>query len=261
MLREWFDESSNTFHHPSVGGEYIGEKNATLFWRGATSEGYSTGGTWKGMTRQRLVWLTNSTHPINSNALVVPNGPGRDGHTVIDSTLKHDDMVSTDVRIVRPVTRCGGPDCAEQERAFGLVEPMDFQDHWKYKYLFDLDGAGFSGRFIPFLLSRSLPLKTALFREWYDSRLTPWLHFVPQDIRLHGVYGTLAYFTGLSARIDRSEVRMEPHDKEAEKIAEEGRNWASKVLRKEDMEIYMFRLLLEWGRLTDDHRNEIGFVL
>jgi len=30
-------------------------------------------------------------------------------------------------------------------------------------------------------------------------------------------------------------------------------------LRREDMEIYFFRLLLEWGRLTDDGRDEIGF--
>lgn len=45
-----------------------------------------------------------------------------------------------------------------------------------------------------------------------------------------------------------------------EKIAEAGREWAGKVLRKEDMEIYMFRLLLEWGRLTDDRRDEIGFM-
>lgn len=46
----------------------------------------------------------------------------------------------------------------------------------------------------------------------------------------------------------------------AEMIAEAGREWAGKVLRKEDMEIFMFRLLLEWGRLTDDRRDEIGFV-
>ena len=47
---------------------------------------------------------------------------------------------------------------------------------------------------------------------------------------------------------------------EGEKIAEEGREWAGKVLRKEDMEIYFYRLLLEWGRMTDDRRDEgIGY--
>ena len=51
------------------------------------------------------------------------------------------------------------------------------------------------------------------------------------------------------------------HDAESEKIAEEGRQWASCVLRKEDMEIYMFRLLSEWGRIVDDRREEVVFVL
>jgi hypothetical protein len=32
----------------------------------------------------------------------------------------------------------------------------------------------------------------------------------------------------------------------AQNMAENGRNWANKVLRKEDMEVYMFRLFLEY---------------
>lgn len=42
------------------------------------------------------------------------------------------------------------------------------------------------------------------------------------------------------------------HRAEAEKIAEDGRKRAAQVLRKEDMEVYMFRLLLEWGRIVND---------
>lgn len=52
---------------------------------------------------------------------------------------------------------------------------------------------------------------------------------------------------------------MEGKIKAAEKIARDGKVWTEKVLRKEDMEIYMFRLLLEWGRLTDDARTEVCF--
>ncbi|PMD29110.1 glycosyltransferase family 90 protein, partial [Hyaloscypha variabilis F] len=51
------------------------------------------------------------------------------------------------------------------------------------------------------------------------------------------------------------------HDREGERIAEDGRQWAGRVLRKEDMEVYMFRLLLECGRIVDDRRQELGFVL
>ena len=53
-------------------------------------------------------------------------------------------------------------------------------------------------------------------------------------------------------------VVIEGHEREGARIAENGREWANRVLRKEDMEIYFFRLLLEWGRLTDDDRDSIG---
>mgnify|MGYP000925818090 CR=1 FL=1 len=49
-------------------------------------------------------------------------------------------------------------------------------------------------------------------------------------------------------------------DKVAEKIALEGRDWAEKVLRKEDMQIYVLRLLLEYGRVIADDRDKMGWV-
>ena len=267
------------FGHPDP--EFASKQN-TLFWRGATSEGVSSGDhTWRGMTRQRLVHmannLTSSAHDqvtillpdLSSSSASASDGetekttPKLQYHT-LPGTAVADLGLSTDIRIVDHIARCGGiglHDCTDQQDEFGTVGPADFQDHWQYRYLFDLDGAGFSGRFLPFLQSRSLPFKTALFREWYDDRLTAWRHFVPQDLRLHGVWSSLAYFAGVEGRVLGREIKMEPHLKEGEMIAEEGRRWANKVLRKEDMEVYFFRLLLEWGRLTDDRRDELGFVL
>lgn len=65
---------------------------------------------------------------------------------------------------------------------------------------------------------------------------------------------------GVAGPTGTIEGMMKEHLTAGEEIAEAGRLWAEKVLRKEDMEIYMFRLLLEWGRLTDDKRDEIGFM-
>ena len=48
---------------------------------------------------------------------------------------------------------------------------------------------------------------------------------------------------------------------EAQRIAMQGREWAGKVLRNEDLEVWFFRLLLEYGRLIDDNRESIGFSL
>jgi Glycosyl transferase family 90 len=254
---------------PAFPDPSFSQKLNTVFWRGATSEGLSSGEhTWRGMTRQRLVHLTNNltSHPHDQITVLLPDTsrPGKFNYEVMPGPHAPGGLgLSTDIKIVDHIARCGGVglhDCTDQAAEFALVAPSDFQAHWMYKYLFDLDGAGFSGRFLPFLQSRSLPFKSALFREWYDSRITAWRHFVPQDIRLQGLWSTLAYFAGVDGVLPNGRsIQWAGHQKEAELIAEEGRAWSQKVLRKEDMEVYFFRLLLEWGRLTDDNRGNVGY--
>ena len=92
---------------------------------------------------------------------------------------------------------------------------------------------------------------------------------MPLDVRLHGLWSTLAYFAGTRGVEGVEGTRqmkgvkvgeMKAKTEEAMCIAEQGREWAGRVLRKEDMEVYFYRLLLEWGRVTDDRREEIGFM-
>jgi len=40
-------------------------------------------------------------------------------------------------------------------------------------------------------------------------------------------------------------------DDELRKIAENGRDWKLRHLRQGDMEVYLFRLLIEWARITE----------
>jgi hypothetical protein len=225
-----------------------------LFWRGATSEGVSAGnGAWKGMLRQRIVNLVNSFD--GPQAILLRGRRGRYRYVREEvGTMKHFLTTKTDIRFVGEIVRCGEPDCTDQAKEFKMADKIDFQQHWRYRYLFDADGAGFSGRFLPFLHSNSVVFKTALFREWYEGRLKAWKHFVPVDIRLHDLWSSLAYFGGYTGA-----GSMEGNVKEAQRISRESRIWAGNVLRKEDMEIYLFRLLLEYGRLTDDKRKEVGF--
>lgn len=269
-------DSGTDGYHPGYPDSDFEAKENILFWRGATSEGVSSGDhTWRGMTRQRLVHLANnltsSAHDVTTLLLPAETAEGtRYKYTMVPGNTLRDLGLSTDIAIVDKIARCGGEglhDCKDQEAEFALVPPINFQSHWQYRYLFDLDGAGFSGRFLPFLQSHSLPFKTALFREWYDERITAWYHFVPQDSRLHAVWSTLAYFAGVNGTLpgsrgsqSGSRIQMDPHLAEGKKIAEQGRAWAAKVLRKDDMEIYFFRVLLEWARLTDDNRENLGFL-
>ncbi|KAI8931138.1 hypothetical protein NX059_011492 [Plenodomus lindquistii] len=235
------------------------DKEDVLFWRGTTTEGLTTQGTWKGMLRQRIVHLTNNE--TSRQPILLPK-PDHSGHleyklkTTAD--IKRLLETKTDIHFVDKIVRCAGQDCTDQTREFGLHDIIDIKQNWRYRYLFDADGSGFSGRFIPFLKSNSVVFKSALFREWYEGRLTAWKHFVPVDLRLHDLFSSLAYFGGYGVQ-SRNKRMMEGRTKEAEAIARQSKVWTEKVLRKEDMEVYMFRLLLEWGRLTDDKRVEIGF--
>lgn len=235
------------------------DKENVLFWRGETTEGLTTSGPWKGMLRQRLVHLLNNETARQPILLPKTDHSGQLEYMLKRTTdIKRYLESKTDVRFVNKIIRCAGQDCIDQAREFGLDESIDFRQHWRYRYLFDADGAGFSGRFIPFLKSNSVVFKSRLFHEWYEGRLTAWKHFVPVDLRLHDLFSSLAYFGGYGVEA-RNKRMMEGRTKEAEAIARQGKVWTEKVLRKEDMEVYMFRLLLEWGRLTDDARTEVGF--
>ncbi|KAL9010156.1 MAG: hypothetical protein Q9173_004879, partial [Seirophora scorigena] len=150
------------------------EKSETLFWRGATSEGLSRFGEWQGMARQRLVHLANNHTSSTRYSIFLPNNLQSQKESSSYST--HSMPASllpalfshniTDIGLVSKIDRCWDSDCPSQALEFGLSDPADFQSHWRRKYLVDLDGAGFSGRFIPFLQSRCLPFKVAgVFRE------------------------------------------------------------------------------------------------
>jgi len=235
------------------------QKDDVLFWRGETTEGISTAGSWKGMLRQRFVHLVNNETSRQPIFLPIGSKNGRSEYIMErPEKIKQSLETKVDVRFVNEVARCTAADCHDQKREFTFGKTIDLREHWRYRYLFDTDGAGFSGLFIPFLHSNSVVFKAALFREWHEGRLTAWKHFVPVDLRLHDLFSSLAYFGGYDLK-ERSKRTMEPREKEAEAIARAGKVWTEKVLRKEDMEIYMFRLLLEWGRLTDDRRKDVGF--
>lgn len=240
------------------------EKSNSLYWVGSTSEGYSRFDEWKGIPRQRFAHLINNNTDSQVSVLLPVDGRSYK-YEIMSGAAPIDELrLETNVHIADPITRCG--DCDNQHDELGTISWIDFQNHWSSRYLFDLDGAGFSGRFLPFLQSRSLPFRTGLFRQWFDSRVISWLHFVPIDIRFHGIWSTLAYFAGVPGTPTNGQdpqqpppMRMEPHTRQGKWIADQGRKWTETALRKEDMEIYFFRLLLEWGRLTDDQRDTLGY--
>ncbi|KAI1149002.1 hypothetical protein F4825DRAFT_432070 [Nemania diffusa] len=244
-----------------------GRKLNSVYWRGASSDGFAIGGSWQMFLRARFVHLAStirSTVQRHSMFHLVARyrpGPSTDTANPAVATytrsssrtgLALDEPVAVNVSFVGSFSRCDAQDCDAEHRTFygpSSAEPpapLDFQESWWHRHLIDLDGAAFSGRFLPFLRSASLPYRAALFRTWWEERVHPWKHYVPLDLRLVDFWPAVSYFGGAGAG-------------DAQEIAEAGRRWAEKALRKEDMQVYMFRLLLEWGRIIDDERENMGF--
>ncbi|KAH8680597.1 capsule associated protein [Xylariales sp. PMI_506] len=132
---------------------------------------------------------------------------------------------------------------------FREVQGIPMSEQYKYKFMPDVDGNSFSARFRGFMLSTSLPLKATIYAEWHDDRLLPWQHFVPMDNTFQDLYAILDFFT-----------RDKKGDDAARYIAQKGQEWAAKVLRREDMLLYVWRLLLEFARVCDERREVLGFV-
>ncbi|KAI9049220.1 hypothetical protein LZ554_007067 [Drepanopeziza brunnea f. sp. 'monogermtubi'] len=221
------------------------EKENKMYWRGSTTGGFSRDGGWRRQHRQHLVRKINA----GDQAKILANrGEEEAEDWQVKQVPRSDYKELFDIHFSH-VGQCDPRDCDAQKDFFEIKEPAEQSAAWRYKYLLDIDGNAFSGRFYAFLQSKSLVYKLAVFREWHDEWLKPWVHYIPLSLRGDEWLEAVRWFAG------------EPSGKkEAERIALQGRDWANKVVRNEDLEVYFFRLLLEYGRLVDDDREIIGYA-
>jgi len=206
------------------------KKTDKLYWRGSTTGGYSRNGGWRRQHRQRFLAkinsveqakvLANEGNDYNQKWAVreVPRGEFKD---ILDVFFSH-------------IGQCDKPDCDAQREFFDVKPAAPMETAYKYKHVLDLDGNAFSGRFYALLQSRSLVYKYALFREWHNEWIRPWAHYVPLSLQGEDWLEAVRFFA-LEAL----------GKKEAERVAMQSKEWAERVLRHEDMEVWFFRLLLE----------------
>lgn len=206
------------------------KKKEKLYWRGSTTGGFSRDGGWRRQHRQIFVEKINAL----DNTKVMEN---RSTSDVAAWTLREaprtDYKDLFDVHFAH-VGQCDPGDCDAQREFFDVVKPDKQHDAWQYKYLLDIDGNAFSGRFYAFLKSMSLVYKMAVFREWHEEWLRPWVHYIPLGLKGDEYVESVRYFN------------HEPDGRvQAAKLAIQGREWAGQVLRNEDFEVWLFRLLIE----------------
>lgn len=226
------------------------DKANQLYWRGSTTGGFSRNGGWRRQHRQRFVQKINERD--TAKVLVNKGKNEQNPDWVVNEVSRSDyrDIVNV---FFSHIGQCDPGDCDAQREFFEVKSYAQQVDAFKYKHVLDIDGNAFSGRFYAFLKSRSLVYKWAIFREWHYEWLKPWAHFIPLSTQGEDWLETVRFFSEESATVSQG-------TKEAERVAIQGREWANKVLRHEDMEVWFFRLLLEYGRVIDDNRENIGFL-
>jgi hypothetical protein len=240
-------------------------KHDAAIWRGVATGGRNRATNWRAFQRHRFVAMNNSTllslaasdpvaHPPPNFAL--PSKQYTLPPLTPSAKNSMDDLPTwlagiTDISFTDLMCANDGfgPSCDYTGEYFSPAAQVSMASQFRYKYLPDIDGNSFSGRYLGFLRSTSLPVKAALWREWHDSRLVAWKHFVPMDARFGDWWGILEYF-----------LKSAKRDRVAEGIALGGREWATRVLRREDMSIYVLRVLLEYARLGDERRERMGWV-
>ncbi|KAJ7447251.1 glycosyl transferase family 90-domain-containing protein [Mycena latifolia] len=109
------------------------------------------------------------------------------------------------------------------------------EEVYKYKYLFDVDGNSFSGRYFGLLRSGSLVFKTTVFAEYFNDWLRPFEHYIP-------------ILPDLSDLVEKLEWAV-THDAEAHAIQQAGQTFAERVLTDAQNDCYFSAVLLEWARL------------
>ena len=217
------------------------EKKNDLYWAGTTTGGYHHDGSWKFTQRFRFVSLLNdASRPIT----LLRQSPSKAWDTYPASVKRISDKLN--VKFTKQKL-CAEEDCAAQKADSTLRwgEPDSQTEYKNHRLVIDIDGQGSTDRFYKLLASGSTVLKQTLCEEWHDERLMPWVHYVPISMHMEELPEVVRWLT-----------EEEAGRSMAKRIAENGKDWWSRGLRNVDLSLYMFRLLLEWARVTDEKRDE-----
>ncbi|KAK0482416.1 glycosyltransferase family 90 protein [Armillaria novae-zelandiae] len=148
--------------------------------------------------------------------------------------------------------QCEPDVCEELNKRYEFTGWRSQKEQTRYKYIFDVDGNAWSGRFKWLLSTQALIFKSTIYPEWFTDRIIPWVHYIPIQGDYSDLWDALVFFRG-DLKGDNN------HEDLARKIASAGRDWSRNFWRKEDMTAYNFRVFLEYARIMSTDRAEMTY--
>ena len=126
-------------------------------------------------TRYRFIRMTSDQS--NASRVVIFPDPASSTRSyaaaaVPVAELNKEIMDAAFVKAVATDSYPGGLEALQRDHRFGESVPLG--KHWSYKYLIDMDGMSYSGRFLSFLASDSVPLKATVYEEYFSDWIQPW---------------------------------------------------------------------------------------
>lgn len=159
--------------------DWLDKKHNKILWRGSvTGSRYDRGTVWRSTQRVRLTALTNSDSE-DIIKTVYTTSDKNNTLSAMHASLRNLNAQFFDVAFTgKPIA------CREDD---GTCQSMSTHLHWadksfmineeanEYKYVMDVDGNGWSGRFHRLMSSNAAVLKSQGYTEWWSDRIQPWL--------------------------------------------------------------------------------------
>ncbi|KAF8517049.1 hypothetical protein BU17DRAFT_92221 [Hysterangium stoloniferum] len=160
-----------------------------------------------------------------------------------------------DVGMIGTAMACSQEDgtCDEMNQEPIWKEPYLFHRMYRKKFWVDLDDIEPSPMFQKKLNWGAVVLKSTAFAEWNTQWLIPYYHYIPVQPDYSDVYNIMAFFMGDPERGQSNNEAL------AEEISKHASDFARTHWRWQDMQAYMYRLLLEYARLISDDREAATF--
>ncbi|GAA5940397.1 hypothetical protein JCM3775_005079 [Rhodotorula graminis] len=271
LLRPLFSFAKTTMHsdvlltpleqywdHEPWDPEWDQKAHAKAVWRGSTTGVWFDRGTWWRSSQRVRLWFMGKdktgTRRVRFSGEGLETAPGVE--SLVEKQIATQQLMDryVDFAFTGREGQCDVDDgsCAAVKKLFDFQRTFGWNEANDYKYLLDLDGNAWSGRFHRLLSSNSAVIKSTIFPEWYAGWIQPWVHYIPLKVDYTDLFDIMAFFAGdLDGR--------NAHDDLAKQIADNGKDYATRFWRYEDMEAYFFRLALEWARVSSPDRRSMDY--